>query len=94
MGDMYSLEPEMTGRSTDAMEQNITIETYSDGSKRWRIRSGGRLKYHRTDGPAVVYSDGGVYWFLNGIHISFDRWLDQNTILTGEEKVMMKLQYG
>lgn len=79
------------------MDHNTTIETYSDGSKRWRVRSRrsrGRLKYHREDGPAVMYADGVVFWFLNGIQISFDEWLDQTPGLTDEEKVMMKLQYG
>jgi hypothetical protein len=91
---MDNVNLETTGQWTDAMDHNTTIETYSDGSKRWRIRSHGRLKYHRTDGPAIEYADGRMDWFLNGIHISFDRWLDQNTELTDEEKVMMKLRYG
>jgi hypothetical protein len=49
---------------------------------------------HRTDGPAVEWADGDKSWFLNGVSLSLNEWLDQNTDMTEEEKVMFKLQYG
>jgi hypothetical protein len=51
-------------------------------------------KIHRTDGPAVEWADGDKSWFLNGVSLSLNEWLDQNTDMTEEEKVMFKLQYG
>jgi hypothetical protein len=51
-------------------------------------------KIHRTDGPAIEWPDGDKSWFLNGVSLSLNEWLDQNTYMTEEEKVMFKLQYG
>ena len=34
----------------------------SDGSKRWYNEHD---QLHRTDGPAVIYTNGGQYWFIN-----------------------------
>lgn len=52
--------------------------------------------WHREDGPAlssVEYAnDICAWWWLNE-GMSFDKWLDTNTVLTPEEKVLMKLQY-
>jgi hypothetical protein len=33
------------------------------GTKRWTLQSG---DYHREDGPAVEYGNGGKYWYING----------------------------
>ena len=49
---------------------------------------------HRTDGPASEYVSGTKHWYLNGKHLSFNEWLDKNSTMTDEEKVMFKLQYG
>ena len=32
------------------------------GTKQWRLPNG---HYHREDGPAVEYKNGGEYWYLN-----------------------------
>jgi hypothetical protein len=61
-----------------------------DGGKEWWLH--GTL--HRTDGPAIECADGDNYWWLHNSHYTFNEWLDQNTGLSGEEKVMFKLQYG
>jgi hypothetical protein len=63
---------------------------FTNGSKFWCIDG----EIHRTDGPAAEFSNGKVAWYLNGDNLSFDEWLDKNTALTDEEKVMMKLKYG
>jgi beta-glucanase (GH16 family) len=60
------------------------------GSKFWELNG----KIHRTDGPAVEYTDDTVRWYLDGAKYEFEEWLDRTTGLTDEEKVMMKLQYG
>jgi hypothetical protein len=47
---------------------------------------------HRDDGPAVVYPDGGAYWYLyGGIH-SLNTWL-KLTSITDEQKLLLRLQY-
>jgi hypothetical protein len=63
---------------------------YADGHKSWWINN----KYHRADGPAVVYADGHKSWWLNGENYKFDRWLEANTYISEEEKLMLKLTYG
>jgi hypothetical protein len=49
---------------------------------------------HRTDGPAIEYPAGDVYWFLNGVKYNFTDWLEKNTYISDEEKVMMTLIYA
>jgi hypothetical protein len=66
------------------------VQTFM-GNKYWRGMDG---KFHRTDGPAFEYMSGRNSWYLNGEELTFDDWLDQNSGLTDEEKVMFKLQYG
>ena len=41
------------------MNNICKIDKY--GTKRWYLNG----KKHRTDGPAVEYSDGTKYWWLN-----------------------------
>ena len=38
-------------------------EIKNDGTRIWRNDKGER---HREDGPAVIYSDGEQYWYING----------------------------
>jgi hypothetical protein len=63
---------------------------FADGSKFW-YRHG---KSHREDGPADEWTSGNKYWFLDGYCYTFDEWLEATTLISEEEKVMMKLQYG
>jgi|TARA_R110000850_G_scaffold274483_1_gene412009 hypothetical protein len=49
---------------------------------------------HRTDGPAIEHADGNVEFRLRGKYYTFDEWLEANTEISDEEKVMMKLRYG
>jgi len=43
-------------------------ETDGNGDKRWYLNG----KLHRTDGPAVEYSDGTKYWFLNNERVEME----------------------
>ena len=61
---------------------------HANGTQMWYLDS----KLHRTDGPAYISTDGHLWW-LNDFQYNFDEWLDISDI-SGEEKVMMKLQYG
>jgi hypothetical protein len=50
---------------------------------------------HRVDGPAVVFASGRKEWWLNSkYYYTFDKWLEANTYISEEGKVMLKLQYG
>jgi hypothetical protein len=50
---------------------------------------------HREDGPAVIYANGDVYWFIGGIRMfSLNEWFKYNTCITDEDKMMLRLQYG
>jgi hypothetical protein len=62
----------------------------ADGTKWWYLEG----KIHRADGPALVRPDGDKQWWWNDVHLSLNEWLDRNTDMTDEEKVMYKLQYG
>jgi len=39
--------------------------------KRWYLNG----KYHRTDGPAVEFKDGDKRWFINGVKLSENDYL-------------------
>ena len=43
------------------MNDWLYIDTY--GTKRWYLNG----EYHRTDGPAIEYSNGDKRWYLNGL---------------------------
>ena len=38
-------------------------EITNDGTKVWRNDMG---QFHRDDGPAVIYTNGTQYWYING----------------------------
>jgi hypothetical protein len=62
----------------------------ANGYKEWCLNGA----WHREDGPAIEWANGSESWWLNGKHYFFDRWLEANTYISEEEKVMMKLIYG
>lgn len=53
----------MIEKCSDHSSDEIDVRFDESGTQRW-FNSDGEL--HRTDGPAVVYSDGMVIWYLNG----------------------------
>jgi hypothetical protein len=65
-------------------------DEYADGTKRWMLNG----DLHRVDGPACEYAYGRKEWWLNDEMYDFDDWLEANTYISEEEKVMLKLQYG
>jgi hypothetical protein len=60
------------------------------GTKWWRVSG----KLHREDGPAIEWGNGRKEWWWQGWRLTFNDWLDQNTDMTDEEKVMFKLEHG
>jgi hypothetical protein len=63
---------------------------FANGTKYWYLDG----KVHRTDGPAVEHANGTNEWQLNGQELSFDQWLEANTELSDQQRVMLKLEYA
>lgn len=73
-----------------------------DGDLVW-VKDG---EFHCADGPAILYGTERVVhgavlgytarssWWLYGRGYEFEEWLELNTELSAEAKVMMKLEYG
>ena len=53
-------EPTCAAQVFEALKYNIEVD--DDGTRRY-YNSAGQL--HRTDGPAVIWSDGTKYWYQN-----------------------------
>jgi hypothetical protein len=49
--------------------------------------------YHKEDGPAIIYPDGGGTWWLNGVNYTFKKWCIKVTI-SDEQKMLLRLQYA
>jgi hypothetical protein len=63
---------------------------WADGDNYWWLND----RIHRVDGPAIEEANGHKEWWWNGTKFNFAEWLNENTELTEEEKVMFKLRYG
>jgi hypothetical protein len=63
---------------------------HADGNKFWYLN--GQL--HRADGPAVLWPDGGKSWYLNDQDLSLNQWLEANTKLSDQQRVMLKLEWS
>lgn len=46
-------------------DEKLTLKIDDVGTKRWYNESN---ELHRTDGPAMIYSDGSKYWSKNGVY--------------------------
>jgi hypothetical protein len=62
----------------------------TNGDKYWWLN--GQL--HRTDGPAIEYADGDKSWYLNGQRLSLNQWLEANTEILDQQRVMFKLEWA
>ena len=47
---------------------------------------------HRTDGPALTYLNGWIFWYLHGNLYDFNEWL-KLTPISDEQKMLLRLQY-
>jgi hypothetical protein len=72
-----------------AKQQPDGSNIFPDGTIRWYNDKG---QYHKEDGPASIYLDGRVYWYLNNKHYTFNRWCTEVNI-PDEQKLLLKLQY-
>jgi hypothetical protein len=76
-------------RLYNAIEQS---DGYVDreGNITWYNEEG---QFHREDGPACIYPNGDVEWFIKGEWYSFDDWcIELNK--SDEDKMMLRLQYA
>jgi len=44
------------------MKQEPTLKILPDETKIWKCGE----KFHREDGPAIIWKDGSEYWYQNG----------------------------
>jgi hypothetical protein len=50
-------------------------------------------EWHREEGPALIFTNGDVEWYLNDTSYIFHKWcIELNK--TDEAKMMLRLQYG
>ena len=45
------------------MSKYYNVEVKEDGTIIWKNQND---QIHREDGPAIIYPDGGEYWYQNG----------------------------
>ena len=74
----------------NALEQSDGSYINSDGLITWYNEAG---HHHREDGPAQLWRDGGIDWYLNGDYYLFNEWCIVSN-KTDEEKMMLRLRYG
>jgi hypothetical protein len=74
----------------DALEQSDGSYINSYGDITWYNEAG---KYHREDGPAVLYSEGVVGWNIHGLPMTFRKWLTKSTA-SDEHKMLLRLRYA
>ena len=70
----------------------VSTGSYVDweGNITWYNELGQR---HRKDGPAVIKSDGKIYWYFNGDYYLFNEWCNKVNI-PDEQKLLLRLQYA
>ena len=69
-------------------DDDLPAMIWDDGSQFW-YRNG---EFHRENGPADMYANGDIVWWLNGEYYDFDEWclkLDKSP----KEKAMLMLTY-
>jgi len=49
--------------------------------------------YHREDGPAALFIDGRVRWYVHGKRYQYDVWVTSLNI-SDELNMLLKLQYA
>lgn len=58
-------------------------------------------RYHRTDGPAVIWNDKAEEWWIHGNYIYYTevrKWMREHEIngwpFTEEERILFELTFG
>ena len=50
------------------MENKPICDVDENGTKYWYLNG----KYHREDGPAIIFASGNLFWYKNGIQHRID----------------------
>ena len=86
--DEYPYWHRLDGPAVEFADGGRGRNSYKNGTKLWCID----FQLHRTDGPAIINSDGSYEWWVRDNKISNDvmeAWLEENKIdLTTEEGQM------
>lgn len=72
-------------------KQKTKLEISEFGTKRW-FNDKGQL--HSKNGPAVIYSDGLQYWYVNDQRYYDNKSFQRAAKLTDEDMNMIVLKYG
>ena len=61
------------------MIMKSTKSITEDGYERWCLPNG---KWHREDGPAIIYSNGEQRWYINGTNITPEviNWMKKQNV--------------
>ena len=62
------------------LENFSSVRVFFDSRVEWYDKDG---EIHRTDGPAVITTEGEWLYYLNGVNHDFDEW----SLLTGKSYV-------
>jgi len=65
-----------------------------DVSESWTDTGTWAGEYHRIDGPAIIYHNGNLSWYINGIkYLRLNEYL-QYTELSDGDKLILALKYS
>ena len=73
-----------------AVEQSDGSYVDREGNITWYNDAG---EWHREDGPACIFSNGELEWWLNGDIFQFAEWLIELN-KPDESKMLLRLQYA
>jgi hypothetical protein len=76
--------------ATDARLQPDGSYLDNEGDIIWYNKQG---EWHNDDGPAIIKSDGQLWWYLNDKEYSFINWI-KRTPVSDEQKLLLRLQYA
>jgi hypothetical protein len=60
------------------------------GTQEWYIND----RFHRTDGPAIIYFNGMKRWYLYGKRFYNNKSYQEAANITDEDMIAMILKYG
>lgn len=53
-----------------------------------------RQRWHRIDGPAILYDDGDMSWYINGMNVSTNADYQMFARISDEDMLALILKYG
>ena len=71
------------------MSIEYKVVVTDDGDQYWYLDG----KYHREDGPAIIYADGEQAWYLNDIELTEQEFNNHNRPCVGKVVVVDGIEY-